>query len=331
MLRSNINNPTKSDFNKVKFPEHIEEVWKLIEKNIPIYFEKMIAEDDEFAKLKANTSFNVHSSIPDKRKQLSEIFGNGIEKYEKLSKKYHIFFSEESMNEFEDEDEPKDFKKKLSIEIPIIQKSLQSKFEAMKEWQQKFAWSKASDIYAIFFNLIDFMNEYVDQISPYDFGKINEISDLEKLVVLNEDDDYNVPGVVGMGIKSSVMFYLNPQYFLGANKNTLYGFYFLSDCEHFRLPSATSEFIMINDMKEESNRRHNINMLIDQNYWYPYDLFTLYSLRTYRELKKMCAKYKYNLDDEKRFIHVNSFMSGIWDLKFDVIKTMTGGDQDDAR
>ena len=134
-----------------------------------------------------------------------------------------------------------------------------------------------------------------------------------------------------MGIKSSVLFYLNPTYFLGANKNTLYGFYFLSACEHFHLPSQTNEFIMINDMKQESNRRYNTNMLIDQNYWFPYDLFMLYGLRTYRKLKELCAKHKYQLDDLNRFVHVNTFMSQIWDLEYDKITTMTGGDQDDAR
>ncbi|KAA6333290.1 hypothetical protein EZS27_018282 [termite gut metagenome] len=328
MLRSNINTE-KSDFRKIKDAEHINEVWKIIEKNIPIYFEKMLESEDELAALKANTSFKIQSSSPDTQKRLDEIFLKGL--FYKEEDKYKKFFSEESMHEFEDEDDPKAFKSALSTKVPVILKARNSKRETMREWQERFATSKAVDVYAIFFNLIDFMNDYVSEIDPKEYGEFNDINELEKFYILNEDDDYNVPGVIGMGIKSSVLFYLNPTFFLGANKNTLYGYYFLSECEHFHLPSQTNEFIMINDMRKESNRRNNTNMLIDQNYWFPYDLFMLYGLRTYRKLKELCTKHKYPLDDAKRFVHVNTFMSQIWDLEYDKIVTMTGGDQEDAR
>lgn len=320
MLRSNINTE-KSDLKKIKDVEHINDVWKIIDENIPIYFEKMFCIGDEFAELKANTSFKIQSSAPDMRMKLDRIFSKGLSNYEKEEGKYNKYFSEESMNEFEDEDDPKSFKSALSTKVPVILKAKNSKREMMKEWQEKFAVSKAADVYAIFFNLVDFMNEYISEINSNEYGKLNDIGDLEKLYILNEDDDYNVPGVIGMGIKSTVLYYLNPTFFLGANKNTLYGYYFLSACEHFYLPSQTNEFIMINDTK--SNRRNNSNMLIDQNYWYPYDLFMLYGLRTYRKLKELCAKHKYQLDDTKRFVHVNTFMSHIWDLEYDKILTMT--------
>lgn len=291
----------------------------------------MIDAKDKLAVFKASSSFSVKSSAADIRKQLSEIFENGLYTYQKDENKYKKFFSEESMHEFEDEDDPKGFKSALCTKVPVILKARNSKREMMRDWQEKFAVSKAADVYAIFFNLIDFMNDYVAVTDAKVMGEFNNVKDLENLFTLNEDDDYNVPGVIGMGIKSSVLYYLNAKYFLGANKNTLYGYYFLSECEHFRLPSQTNEFIMINDMKNERNKRHNTNILIDQNYWYPYDLLMLYSLRTYRILKELCAKHKYNLDDTHRFVHVNTFMSSIWNVKFETIVTMTGGDQEDAR
>jgi hypothetical protein len=330
MLRSNINNDN-SDFKFVKEPDHVEKVWATIEKNIPVYFQKIIEGGDELAALKSNAAFKVKVAAPDVRKKLSEIFVSGIEKYEKLAAKYRAFFDEESLQEFEDENNPKQFKTKLSIEIPLIRKALQSKYEAMKEWQEKFAWAKAQEVYSIFINLIGFMNNYIDNHDAADFGNYDDLTELNDLFQLNEDDDYNVPGVIGMGIKSSVLHFLNQSYFLGANKNTLYGYYFLSDCEHFRLPSRTNEFVMTNDLKEKNYRGSQSNNLIDQNYWYPYDLFTLYSLRTYRLLKKLCADYKYHLNDEQRFVYVNTFMAQIWDMKIEVINTMTGGDQDETR
>ena len=330
MLRSNINTE-KSDFNYIKEADHVHEVWNVIEMNIQVYFNKMIEENDELAALKANSSFNVQSGTSNIRKKLSKNFETGLQNYKKEESKYKKFFSEESMHEFEDEDDPKAFKSALSTKVPVIFNARNSKRESMQEWKEKFATSKAVDVYAIFFNLIDFLNDYVNEINPTEFGEYNELRNLELLYTLNEDDDYNVPGVIGMGIKSAVLFHLNSTYFLGANKNTLYGFYFLSDCEHFNLPSRTNEFIMINDLKQESSKKNSKNLLIDQNYWYPYDLFILYSLRAFRKLKQLCAKHNYPLDDVNRFVHLNSFMSQIWNNNSEKIGTMTGGDQDDTR
>jgi len=221
MLRSNINTE-KSDFNKIKDSDHINEVWKIIEKNIPVYFEKMLKGGDELAILKANTSFKVKSTLPDIRKRLDEIFSTGLHSFEKEERNYKNFFSEESMHEFEDEDDPKEFKSALSKKVPVILKARNSKREMMREWQEKFAYAKASDVYAIFFNLIDFLNDYLSETDPKEFSKFNDVAKFEKLYNLNEDDDYNVPGVIGMGIKSIVLYYLNPTFFLGANKNNLY-------------------------------------------------------------------------------------------------------------
>lgn len=330
MLRSNINTE-QSDFNRIKEEDHIEKVWASIEKNIPLYFQKMIEGDEGLEGLKESGAFKVKTSATEVRKKLKEIFENGLYRYEKEDGKYKKFFSEESMQEFEDEDDPKTFKSALSTKVPVILKARNSKREAMHEWQERFAHSKPADVYAIFFNLIAFMNEFVDEMEAADFAEIDEIEELESLSVLNDDDDYNVPGVIGMGIKSTVLYYMNPEHYLCANKNTLYGFHFLSDCEHFRLPSRTNEFIMINDLNEGNSRRYNRNFLVDQNYWYPYDLFILYGLRTYRLLKELCDKYKYKLDDENRFVHVNTFMAQIWDMKIEIINTMTGGDQEEAQ
>ena len=330
MLRSNINTE-RSDFNKVKNLDHIEIVWKTIEKNIPLYFQKMIDGDDELSILKGSESFKVKESASVVKKKLVEIFEDGLYFYQKDDSKYKKFFAEANMQEFEDEDDPKAFKSALSTKVPIILNARNSKAEMMQEWKTRFATSKATDVYSIFFNLITFMNEFTEETSIEDFSAINDIEDLENFVVLNDDDDYNVPGVIGMGIKSSVLYFLNAKYFLCANKNNLFGFYFLSDCEAFRLPSGSNEFIMIKDDRQEMNRRYNQNMLMDQNYWYPYDLFLLYSLRSYRLLKQLCANHKYDLNDEHRFVHLNTFMSHIWDMKIDLITTMTGGDQEDAR
>ncbi len=330
MKRSNINTE-KSDFNRIKELEHIENVWSTIKEQFAIYFERMLDVESEFGALKESGLFKIKQSPSDNRKVLSDIFVNGMAQFERENSKYGSFFDVDKLQEFEDDDDPKGFKTLLSTKVPVIHKARNSKREMMKEWQTRFANSKANDIYAIFFNLMAFMNDYVDETKPSDFFHFDSLNQFENLSVLNDYDDFNVPGVIGMGIKSSVLYYLNPQYFLCANKNTLYGFYFLSDSNYFDLYSRTNEFIMLNDMKEESNKRYNTNMLIDQNYWYPYDLFILYGLRLYRLLKENCGKYNLHLSDEFKFVHVNTFMAQIWKMNLEKINTMTGGDQEDAR
>ncbi|WP_347160123.1 hypothetical protein [Pontibacter chitinilyticus] len=330
MLRSNINTD-RSDFFDIKDDDHIDEVWQIMKKNIPDYFNRMIAGDDEYVELKTNGSFKVKTTATDFRKRLAKIFEDGLKNYKKEDVKYKIFFDDDSIQEFEDEDDPKAFKSALSTKVPVILKARNSKREMMHEWQTRFAASKPADVYSIFLNLVSFMNDFIDDTTAVEFSKYDDLYDLENLVVLNDDDDYNVPGVIGMGIKSSVLYFLNPRYFLPANKNTLYGFYFLTDCDHFYLPSRSNEFVMINDMNSESNRKYNRNMLIDQNYWYPYDLLVLYGLKAYRLLEQLCMKHQYKLNEEYRFVHLNTFMSHIWQMKLDTINTMMGGDQEDAK
>ena len=46
----------------------------------------------------------------------------------------------------------------------------------------------------------------------------------------------------------------------------------------FNLPSKSSEFLMVNDIAPASDG----SIVMDQNYWYPYGLFSLYALRVFR-------------------------------------------------
>lgn len=73
MLRSNANNevhPEKSDFNFLKEPEHINLVWKEIENNISIYFNRMIEATGTVASLKNNKGFKVSESSSTKAQRL---------------------------------------------------------------------------------------------------------------------------------------------------------------------------------------------------------------------------------------------------------------------
>ena len=47
-----------------------------------------------------------------------------------------------------------------------------------------------------------------------------------------------------MGIKSAVLYHLDPGYFPARDSRSLLGFYLLSGCSFFDLPSKSSEFVM---------------------------------------------------------------------------------------
>jgi hypothetical protein len=46
-----------------------------------------------------------------------------------------------------------------------------------------------------------------------------------------------------------------------------------------------------------------------QNYFYPYALFSFYAIRIYQQLKELYAKHRVSLPIEYRFVPVDSFLS----------------------
>ena len=102
-----------------------------------------------------------------------------------------------------------------------------------------------------------------------------------------------------MGIKSAMLFHLDPERLPRMNRNALYGLYFLSKRQDFGLPSRSSEFLMVNDVHLASDG----SMIMDQNYWYPYGLFSLFSLRVYNWIEMACHKAGIALEPRLRFVY----------------------------
>jgi len=82
---------------------------------------------------------------------------------------------------------------------------------------------------------------------------------------------------------------------------------------------------MVNDLHEI--KEHNYKM--DQNYWYPYPVFSLYAIRLYRKIKAACESMGLQLDDNYRYVYVETFLNLICDTNQDYINTMLGGDEDE--
>lgn len=65
-----------------------------------------------------------------------------------------------------------------------------------------------------------------------------------------------------------------------------------------------SEFLMINPDGTGTQ----------QNYYYPYDLFSYYALVLYLTLKSASSKLGYHLNSGLRYVYVNTFLDHIADL-----------------
>jgi hypothetical protein len=128
-----------------------------------------------------------------------------------------------------------------------------------------------------------------------------------KLDWFDDDENLRAEGVVGTGIKSTVLYYLHPDVFALCDTDALFALYFLSGKDSFGLPSGTNEFIMVNDQKPDPTMIDRI----DRNYWYPYPVFTLYQLRLFRLFQSACSGLKVTLRPQYRYVYCNAFMKHI--------------------
>jgi len=310
---------TSKDFERIKESDHIKIILESFDKKIPEFFKKII-----------NRHLDKYSSLPDASKLIwNQIINDSIEKYDKDSEAYRDFFSEESIDEFEEINDPKAFKSELRNACPIIRKSLMSKLEEMQEWKEDFAYAKPQELLDTFANFLDFVRDYIDKTDEEDYKNFISFEDFSDMEDVSEDADLSLQSVIGSGIKTTVIYNINPQFFFKSVRRTLYGMYFLTTDVHDQMPSKTSEFVMIDDAKKYvSKRGSNSNFRIEHNYWYPFNIFMFYSKRIFEKLKNELEKNKISVDVKKRYIYVNAFLDQVCMEHQEAIKTMMGGDQD---
>lgn len=312
MLLSN----TTKDFERIENLDHIEKVKSELDLQVSKYF-KLIA---------ANTSDAGNTASP--KTVWSLIISEGINKFEKESKAYKDFFCEDKMEEFEEIDDPKVFKSELKRDCPIIRKTLNSKMEELQDWKEDFARANPQELLDTFANFLDFQNQYVEDNHSVNSDLMVDYEDFEALNQFSEDEDMTLRNVIGAGIKTTIIHNLNPHFFCKSVRRTLYGLSFLTENINEITPSRTSEFIMVDDNPRNSARGSEFNFKMEHNYWYPYNLFMLYTNRIYILLKDLFHDINISLEEKYRFVYVNIFLEQICVLKSETVRTMMGGDQD---
>ena len=276
MIRSS--NQELGEYDLIRQPDHIAEVWSAIDASLPQYwdsFVESVVPPDPAAQLA--TKFKTSSKkVPGEvGRILAHLFEKAVHDYEKEAQKYRRFFDLEALDEYHDD--PNAFKQALARDVPIIAKTLRNRRTELKEWQKSFRMARAKDLLAVFESVLDFIAEWreahpIDQYIQQAFESEPSGFGLDPL---DDDETMSIANVVGMGIKSIVLFHLDPARLPPRGRYGLYGLYFLSKMQDFGLPSRSSEFLMVNDI----NPSPDGSIVMDHNYWYPYGLFSLYSLR----------------------------------------------------
>ena len=308
MIRSS--NQELDEYDLIRQPDHISKVWSIIDASLPQYWDRFVeslAPPDPAARLA--TKFKTTSKeVPGQPgRVLADLFEKAVHDYEKEAQKYRRFFDLEALDEYHDD--PNAFKQALSRDVPIIANTLRNRRPELKEWQKHFRMARAKDLLAVFESVLDFINEW-REAHPVD-KYMQKAFDLEPsgfgLNPLDDDETMSIPNVIGMGIKSIMLFHLDPERLPPRGRYGLYGLYFLSEMQDFELPSGSSEFLMVNDI----NPTPDGSFLMEHNFWYPYGLFSLYSLRVYKWIAVRCQEVGVTLDPKLRFVYSQRFFDAV--------------------
>ena len=255
-------------------PKHIEAVLTEIGKHFPKYFQ----------------SFCPSAAAADKA------FAEAIEEWKQDAPSYEEFLALDSLKEYEDD--PSAFKGALRRECPIIRRCLNSSANEMKKYQKSFNLSTGKQLLATTTNIVQFGINRIASFHNETHQKASDVASLGLSKLLEEQ--YIAYGVIGGGIKSHFLYSCYPHAFPNRSQNALWALYFLTDKREFGFKDG-SEFLMIETDKEHPTTQ--------QNYHYPYDLFAYYALCIYRMLEEALAKKGVVLQDEWRYVYLDTFFS----------------------
>lgn len=295
--------------------QHIERVVAEIKAHFHEYFDLFIqsdsgsalsAEQIEMLAEKFGSDGVVKTRKKDTQVVLKNIIAEGIEKFEKDRKKYLVLIEEEALEEYEDN--PAGFKSALKKNCPIILGTLMSPAKELDKYKYEFNKSNPNELLAVCQNLASFANSYATECVDFDYDSISTLSDLEFEDL--DTEDYSVYGVIGGGIKSHFLFKLHPAYFPYRSKEAIWALWYLTDKKTFECEEG-SQFLMINVAKSLTN----------QNYFYPYELYSFYAYQVYLLLKKEAEKNNVHIPDKYRYVLVDQFFTFVartheLDIKF---------------
>lgn len=286
---------------------HIQKVLNVIKANFQGFFDKFLESQqshispDRIDELhdKFIVDYNGKHLVFDRSRACKELFQEAISDFEKDRGTYVGLFKQKMLEEYEDD--PQQFKSRvLKIETPIIRKTLQNIYaEQLDKYRAAFYRANAMDLLTIVSKLSKFSDDYVkDKYNAENFESTVYYKDLNLTVL--DTEEYTVHGVVGGGIKSTMLYKNYPGVFSSRSRLAVWAMWYLVGKEKFGC-NMDSEFLMI-DLKKNS---------IQQNYFYPYELFEFYALQIYLLIKEAAKLLGVEVNSEYRFVYVDAFLSFI--------------------
>ena len=298
----------EKEFRLTRDQDHFEVVWTNILKHLSQYVSKYL---DEIAQ--KNPSMKPENN-------LSVYISQLLENHDNTHVKYAGIFEPGLMDEYADDVDG--FKGTiLSKNCLVIQKTLNSKSDALNDWKKSYRIAPPQKLFDTFYNMISYAEDYNAAMSEEKIKCIDSIAGNELLNL--EVDACYYTGVVGTGILSTVLNSIYPRLFPGQFRSGVFSLYFISGKKPIEMDSDTSEFIMVKD------ERHSKTGIIESehNYFFPYDTFSLYTLKIYRILsEEIVRRYKIHFPIAYRYILTNDFYQQICNFHKEDIKTLVGND-----
>lgn len=304
---------------------HMEQVMSTIEANFPKLFGQFLRTRESDMPKEYIDALRDRFMVDDNGKQLvfdekiafTELMKIAINDFNSDRSAYKDLFNEDALEEYEED--PQLFKSKaLANETPIIRKTLQNRLAKQLD-KFRIAFSKASayDLLQVVKRVANFAKNYVANI--YDQAHFNTIAYYKDFQFTELDgEDYTVHGVIGGGIRSTFLYKNYPEVFPCRSRMSVWALWYLVDKKTFGC-RMDSEFLMIDPDKN----------ITQQNYFYPYELFSFYALQIFLLIKREALRLGVELNYEYRFVYVDAFLNFIADQNIDAINYLSSKDSGD--
>ncbi len=305
---------------------HIEQVMNTIETNFPKFFDQFLrSRESDIPKEHIDIlrdRFMVDDSgkrlVFDEKSAFSELMQIAINDFNSDRSAYQGLFDEDALEEYEDD--PQLFKSKaLANETPIIRKTLQNRLaKELDSFRGAFNKASAHDLLLVVTRVAHFAKNYVENI--YDRANFDKIIFYKDFQFTELDgEDYTAHGVIGGGIRSTFLYKNYPEVFPCRSRMSVWALWYLVDKKTFGC-KMDSEFLMI-DPDEN---------VTQQNYFYPYELFSFYALQIFILMKKEALRLGVELDYQYRFVYVDAFLNFIANQNIAAINYLSSKDQGDS-
>ena len=275
--------------------EHIDKNIKLIKEQFDNYFNEFIESENGFTV----TRDKLKEAAEDLGIELLDVNENDIkEKYNRIICEAILNFKMNRENLEVYKDAVKYFKDTvLKNECPIIHFTLLNKrAKALDKYRRDFNMAKPEELLKVVTNLNKFAEKYVTIYSKQKDKIISSYEELELDVL--DTEEYTAYGVIGGGIKSHMLYKISPEMFANRSREAIWALWYLTD-KKVEDCKMDSEFLMIDVEKS----------ITQQNYFYPYSLFSFYALTIFYLLNDKARENNIVIPIEYRYVIVDAFLS----------------------